>query len=269
MQIFKTLNEYYFDIILFYVVVSVFYFNQNVNYYDENLFYSTLILVSGNISLLLYTHIFSKLHDRKEDRDNGRVVLNPKNPVWSLLCISTGLLSLVCYIFLNNNFLFVLWFFMFILATFYSYPLNFRVKNILIFKNLLPASLWFLTLNNIIYLQNTSYSYFNLLIDNYLVFFVFLAFEILWDIPDRMGDKNNNVKTLPVFLGVKYAKYIVIIILSGVFILANFIVFKTVILTIIIFTLLFAKENTKAPYHILLYILSSVYLLYSIYLFLS
>ena len=92
-------------------------------------------------------------------------------------------------------------------------------------------------------------------------------FEILWDIPDEQGDRENSIKTLPVVLGYSLTKKILIFANLLTLTLSRTNIPKFISLIILFFLLATKKNTDKKYYHIIVFFISLVYLVSGFLLF--
>lgn len=130
----------------------------------------------------------------------------------------------------------------------YTYPLykNTRSKNILFFKNFYSAFfIWTLPLACVAYYySNTTLSFAEIFKNYFLGLFIYVMVgEAFWDIRDVDGDKELNVRTIPVVFGVTATKiYLFALITTDLFIFG-----KSVTESTVIYGILILLVNSRSP----------------------
>lgn len=256
-KILPFIYRYYLDIFLFYIFMCTFlikkiphfFFQNRINYHDA------YIILIANTSLLIATYALNKISDSKEDRINNTHSLEMNRENIAIIAL-LYIVSFLLYLFQKNTIFLLYWLILFALSFFYSFPKKYRLKKIFLIKNIIPSFSWYFSLcimffscfNNL-YMSKIMY----LLLPLLLLFFIF---EILWDLPDTQGDKQENINTFPVFFGFNTTKKIILILIIIAFLFENTIFNKIICLILFIFTLHISKNTKKEIFHMFILLIT-------------
>ena len=261
-----------FDVFLVYLLLNMYILlkiRADFAVYDYMVSYITsAMLITANLFLLSSIYLLNKVSDIKEDLKNQTDIKNEYAETIIKYYWAANLFSFVIYFYIGKGFL-IYWLAFFVLGLFYSYPRSFRLKNLPLLKNLIPSFCWYLSICLLIIVNTKSPDILAVLIENISIWFSLILFEILWDLPDREGDRLSGVKTIPVLIGFKNTKTLLIImnVLLLVF-LASYKA-KSIVFVILLFLLSINKDTPKRYYHLIIFAASLIYLLYGILLFLK
>lgn len=257
-----TYNIYVFFI---YITVSFLFLHSSTNFNTN--FSSSLSILIANILLIIGTYTLNKLSDTKEDSVNYSTHYDNNNYYYHedsqqknillLLCFMFFTISFILYLSTNNIQITTYWLLMFTLSIVYSYPKKYRLKKKFLLKNITSAFSWFFSISVLLSVSNNT-----LLINSMKIalpiFFLVLIVEILWDMPDILGDKREEIKTLPVVLGFKITKIIISFLLVFFFLFTDSSLNKTICLILFIFTLHVSEKTKKSVYHYLIFFLTII-----------
>lgn len=251
MNVTRIINNYHVDIFSFYVlsVCNVILLNPTLSSQKTQCIFGI-----ANALVLVAIHAFSKYYDRVEDSLNNQAFPERQYPLLlvislSLFAISTFLYFLLPSLFASVGVVFI------VIGILYSYPSPFRIKNILFLKNIFPASIWFLSLQMLVSLSYPGVSLMTLCLLNASVFLLFLSFEIMWDMPDAVGDRSRGVKTIPNTFGFTVAKSIILALTLFVLLTSPHVVNQVIALVIAIGSLLANPTHQKDYYHVCMYVI--------------
>lgn len=245
--------NYNFDIFLVYVLIN-FFFLYNFN----NINPDSYLLILANTLLISSIYLLNKKSDKDEDvLNNSNVSGNLQNKILQYY-ISANVLSFLLYIILNWKLL-PFWFIFFTLGLLYSYPKKYKLKRFFILKNLMPAFCWYLSFCLLISL-NSTHDLLQIFKSSISTFYILFLFEILWDMPDRIGDKITGTKTFPVVLGFDNTRKALFILNLVALIISPIIISKIVSLLILAFLLFINEDTQKNVYHFLILFISLTYL---------
>ncbi len=253
-RIFTLFYSHKLDIVFMYLSFSLILLHKITHFNLNVLNFSAVIL--ANVLGVIGIYIINTVSDRKEDLLNAIPVLPYSTKSLYLITLlffgAAGLLYLIP----QKITLIPIGIFLTILGILYSFPRQYRLKNIFIVKNILPAFCWYLSFATIIIASTETLSLITILKILLPSFFLVLIFEIIWDIPDEQGDKVSNIKTLPTVLGQKITKGILIGILSFFFLITDSLQNKIACIVFILFIINVKEEAPKFTYHLFLTILT-------------
>ncbi len=252
----KTIHTLFFynvDVFLMYIAISIVFLHQ-VTRFHINMQNFILIFIA-NILGVTAVYTLNKVTDKEEDRLNGHTLFHLNTTyIYPLIGIfflcATGL-----YLLSEKPYFIFYGFVLFLLSVLYSFPKKYRLKNIFLIKNIVPALCWFFSLSLLIYGSTTdlSLTYIMGILTPLLV--LEFIFEIIWDFPDYEGDKASNIKTLPVVIGFLYTKILLVTLITLYFFSTDAIPNKVMCLLFFIFILFISPETKKNVYH---YFLSGI-----------
>ncbi len=258
----KKIIRWYFsynvDVFVMYVIVSAVYLYK-VTGFDVHV--SRLILLSiANVLGIIAVHLLNRATDREEDAINQgmKKVVTKVTHYIVPACLFTFVIFL--YSLLPDKSLVLAAGFLSFLGAWYSFPRRYRLKNIFLVKNIVPAFSWFFSLSVLIFASIDSLPFLSILKILTPLFFFACIFEILWDMPDRKGDEAAGVKTLPVLFGVRTTKIVLGILLTIFFFATVSTPNKIIILVLILFVILTPENAKKNVYHLFLFFLTVVVL---------
>jgi len=186
-------------------------------------------------------YIFDRAYDYQLDAVNQpkEAILAGERNFFLALSVLLSLLPLPLLYFYGYS----MWPYLpFIPITFlYTFPVynGLRSKNILFFKNLYSALLiWTLPLAVVaFYYTSHSLDFWTVFKKYFLGLFLYVMVgEAFWDIRDLEGDRQMNVRTIPVVFGVPATKvYLVTLILFDLFVFGKAVTFSTLIYLLLIF----------------------------------
>ena len=223
------------------------------------------MLIVANLLLISSIYLLNKVSDQKEDQENSVQIKKINTDLILKYYGFANLISFILYFYLGNKLL-LFWLVFFFIGLFYSYPRRFRLKNIFLVKNLVASFSWYLSICLLVKINIPVLSMYDIFLDNIILWFSLILFEVLWDLPDRFGDKVHGIKTLPVVFGFEKTKLFLIAvnILIIPFIETNM---SKALILIIIFFLFFIKEDTrKSNYHLIILVISAIYSVYGLLL---
>ncbi len=122
----------------------------------------------------------------------------------------------------------------------YNYPVykGIRSKNIIVFKNLYSALfIWVLPLAVVAYYYtDTTLDFWDLAKNQFLGLFIYVMVgEAFWDIRDVHGDREQNIRTIPVVAGVPFTKiYLIALILIDLFVFGKSVSDSTIVYIVLI-----------------------------------
>jgi 4-hydroxybenzoate polyprenyltransferase len=254
------LFAYNVDIFLVYFLINI---NVIINLFliGKLLYFKdTIILVITNTVILATIYLFNKLTDYKEDKINLGFDFQSKKRILLTMVAFGVALSFLVYGFLLEDY-FWYWLMFVVLGFWYSYPPRWRLKEIFLIKNIMPAFCWTLSLSLLYKLNIQDYVFFDHIQAFAYVFLLFMLFEVLWDIPDREGDISAGVKTIPNIFGWTVVKFVLT---TSFFLLAVLSVSQSIFTTLIslvisIFIINMRPNSVKQAYHILVLVLAFAY----------
>ncbi len=242
------------DVFLMYTLISSVYLYK-ITEFGVDWGYLSIIL-GANILAVIGVYLLNKITDEEEDSANGVVGKMRKRLVFSVITIFFIAAFLLYTIPKKEN---LLWygFLLFLLGVWYSFPRRYRLKNIFLVKNIVPAFCWFFSLAILIFSSTDSLSMGQIVSFLWLFGVLVFVFEILWDIPDRKGDRDAGILTLPVILGTGVTK----ILLGGCLIIIIFLTdslpIRSVAFLLLGFVIFVADEYGKRQYRYFLFFLSA------------
>lgn len=252
-RMFDQINEYHLDIFLLYAALAWYYV---VAYVAATDLPRVLWLGAANVCILIGTHTLSKFFDQREDRVNGQHLGRGVYPYLPYAAAGVFTLGVVGYglvwpallpfaaIFIGAG-------------VFYSIPTRWRIKNLLLLKNLVPASIWFTSLQ-LLAAAGGGLTLAAAMQHNVVALVLFLAFEILWDIPDVAGDRTHGVRTIPTIFGVTAARGVIVVLVALVFLLSSSLMTKVIALVIAGSAAAIPSRTPKRYYHLVLYAIAFV-----------
>ena len=171
------------------------------NKIDQNIFeYSSLITVAIIILLMMASNIINDIYDIQIDRINRPNRVLVKNPNLTRFFITASIimivLSLLLAFLLNTYSLFIIIISIPMLILYSSI-----FKKIPIIGNLIVAS--FLALVFIFVEISSLGSFSHLMPEAFIAFSISFIREIIKDVEDYSGDKKLNIKTAPIYFGIK------------------------------------------------------------------
>ncbi len=253
----KHIEKFFFyniDVVLMYAAVSLVFLHK-ITAFHIDIQIACFIFIA-NIFGVLGIYLLNKITDKEEDRLNGHqtITLNNRKIYRVLLLLFIGATCL--YFATGKEYITFYGLLLFILGSAYSFPKKYRLKNIFLIKNIVPAFCWYFSLSVFIFActKNLPILYImQLMIPLFVLEFIF---EIIWDLPDKDGDKLAHIQTLPAVLGFVYTQTILAILICLYFFYTNSIQNKLFCLCIFIFLLFIKKETRKYIYHYFLFILT-------------
>ncbi len=208
-------------------------------------------LILANVAFIIASYILNVIADHAEDSVNGRRALPLNKDGVRMLSVLLLCGFTVTYAIQGGIRFFVLAVLMSGLSVWYSFPRHARLKNLFFIKNAVPAVCWYLSLSTLYYLGGGMYYYTipQVLYGITPFLMLFFAFEIMWDLPDRAGDKHAGVRTLPTLIGFWPSKLLVVLLLVAVVFVIPTILNKTAVSLIIMFILFVPETTKKITYH--------------------
>jgi len=163
-------------------------------------------------------YLCNKYTDFREDAVNVKSL--PVAHSKALLWISLACLLLPLIILHSSPSLTVLYIAGPVLVSFlYNFPFkNFRLKKILLVKNISSAVVWasLPAMVPTLYAgQSITHDTFNIFV---MYFAIVLSIEIFWDIRDVQGDLEQGIKTLPNQYGLRIAQIVCLVLVGAVFV---------------------------------------------------
>lgn len=208
-------------------------------------------LLLANTGFIIASYLLNVIADHTEDSLNGRaaVSLSPSG----VIALSAVLLLafILTYTKLGGPVFSGAAIVMSGASVWYSFPRGFRLKNIFLVKNLVPSSCWAFSLAALFYLAGGMYFHtLGEVVVGYLpLLALFFAFEIMWDLPDRVGDKHAGVRTLPTMVGFWWSKIIISLLFCTVLIKIPGKFDAIAVCLIIVFVLFIPERTKKTTYH--------------------
>jgi 4-hydroxybenzoate polyprenyltransferase len=236
---------YNLDVVLIYVIVSLFYL-QRIGFSNPQI-KDALILLGANTSGVLLIYLHNKIYDKKEDEINQSSYKEEHFTLIQSLIVLLFFYSAISYLFLNNFLLYISGITLFLLGISYSHPTLGRLKKRFILKNLIPALCWSLSFFAMIHIGFPTIPPLEIIKIIFPIFIFTFLFEILWDIPDRKGDLLSGVQTLPVVVGLRSTKLILLFSLAIFFFLIENKIHQLISFYLGLF-IIYAEE-TKQSYH--------------------
>jgi 4-hydroxybenzoate polyprenyltransferase len=257
------------DIVLMYVVVSLIYLHKITGFNIRPS--AALAILLGNILGVFGVYTLNVIADRKEDAINetphhARFAASAR-----VLCPLVFLASFTCYAYGAGGRLdiYAVWFSLAVLGIWYSVPRGARLKDWFLVKNVVPAFCWLLSVGAFIAASFPLLSVLEATGFSFSLFFLALTFEILWDMPDREGDRALGIRTIPALFGNDIAKLVVATLLLGAVLAGPSIAVQAASLILLAFTVFVKDGTTKYAYHVFLTLLiGGVGLLYLMDLYL-
>lgn len=222
---------------------------------------NVLAILFANIFSVIATYTLNKISDTPEDSLNRSSPKILSNRAIYRMCFLLFFASFLFYLVPKQFDILLYGFFLLCISLFYSFPRKYRLKNIFLIKNIATAFCWSISLCLIIYSGNTKLempAIFSMLLPMSTMFFIF---SIIWDMPDRHGDKISSVRTLPVVVGFDTTKYIVYLLLGATFFLIDSALDKIICLLLGIFIVFVSEKTPKISYHYALLSLVIIYIL--------
>lgn len=242
------LNKIYYPFVKYRIHISIIFLFLLINVYTNLAKQPTAWPVVIGFSLWHFAlYIFDRAYDYKLDAINQpkEAILPKERNFFLVLSIILCLIPLIILPLKNRS---VFPYLPFIPVTFlYTYPLykGIRSKNILLFKNIYSALfIWTLPLAFVAYFYtNTEQTFYEIFKTYFLGLFIYVMVgEAFWDIRDMEGDKDQNVKTIPVVFGINVTKiYLIALIITDLFVVGKSVTDSTIIYVILI---LFAKPSS-------------------------
>ncbi len=193
----NAIHAYRLHIVILYVLLSYWFvisFSEISN--------SVILIILCFSAGCLGAYVLNRHTDIDQDQINEA---NLKvNKIKSLYISVVFLLSpvIILYVFDLNITPYVI---LLIFSLLYSYKIFYsRIKDIFFIKNIWAATGWYLSMLFIImeYSNNPlAYSYLELVYRTWGIFFLFLFYELAWDMRDVAGDKISKTSTVPVRCG--------------------------------------------------------------------
>lgn len=216
-----------------------------------------LLMIS---SVFWASHLYNKCFDQIEDRVTrpSELHFDPRVlraataalVVWPLMPLSLGAVPLWPYFCLLPY------------IVLYSQPLwrGVRIKNILLFKNVVPATFWGGSMVVLLYYAHDAEWSADFIHTFLITWLIVCALNIIFDIRDQAGDTHAGVRTIANTCGTLCAKVVILALLSGSAWYAYALGVMTVPLLVILTTVALAAviaRNATAPwfYDVLLYTL--------------
>lgn len=258
MQKIKKLGERFFfyniDVVLMYISLSLIFLHRatgfNINIWEAFfIFLANALGVTG-------IYLLNKITDHEEDFLNGHKVKNYNNKIIYVLLSLLFLTATSLYFVSVKENILIYGLILFTFGTLYSFPKRYRLKKIFLMKNFIPAFCWFFSLSVLIFASTDNLSIINIMKMMIPLFILEFFFEIIWDLPDRKGDKLAGVQTLPVVLGFEYTQAFLAVLISSYFFYTDSIPNKLFCLFILVFIFLVKQETKKYIYHYFLLILT-------------
>ena len=206
--------------------------------------YSVFLIYIANILTLVLAYMLNNLTDQNEDSVNG-TLLKSHNKDYTIKTCVLFLIPLFMYMVPGKLFIFLLGFLLICLSILYSFPPQIRLKRFFILKNIVPAFCWFLSLVLIISSNAKQMFPLEVVLPLYHLFMIFFIIEVIWDIPDKNGDKLAHIKTLPTVFGNKRTKIILVTCLFILTVLSSTTRNTILYLAILIFVLCLPKNINK------------------------
>lgn len=216
------------------------------SFYANHLYIFLFIL--SNTLLLSSIYLLNKISDKVEDiLNNTQVSAKRKNIFFIYLILS--FVSLLGYVLSAPSFVFFYLTF-FSLGFFYSFPVKYKLKQYLILKNIIPSFCWFLSIMLIVKFQFPQMEILQICKEHISLFFAIFLFGIIWDLPDAKGDELAGISTIPVVLGFKNTKLLLII--SNTLLIFFLKSFKSIVMVILLlaFLTLMKQKTKKSTYHL-------------------
>ncbi len=245
------LFKYNIFIFLVYINISLLFL-----YKTSTVNLNGLKILLANIFLIISTYILNKISDEEEDKKNN-YYFQIKHKQIIFISVTFYILSFLIYLKEQNKVLLIFWILFFLLSIFYSFPKTYRLKKIFLIKNLIPSFCWFFSITIIILNQN-NLSLIESIKITYPIFFLSLLIEILWDMPDIQGDKKENIKTIPVYLGFRNTKILLFLFILLIFFYINTPLIKLICLLLLLFIINISKSTKKITYHCFIFILTII-----------
>ncbi len=241
------------DIVLVYFFVILSFLNFYGTPKDRP---SWFVLVSL-VLLVAASYLYNKLYDYEGDTlTQSRGALKKNNLVLILVVFLAGLPGAIAVLanqpiepYITPYFIGIL------LGFFYSFPIKGkRIKNFFLLKNLFAAFAWFISIVFLLSLYLDVGNFTEIMFDQIYLFFLFLIYEIIWDIKDIEADKKMKVSTIPVRHGLAMTKISVAVLIFIVFLLVNFDITRIGFISVLYLLawLIFLTEKTPIMYYHLL-----------------
>jgi 4-hydroxybenzoate polyprenyltransferase len=246
-----------------YVSVSLVFLHKVTNF-NINIHNAVTIFVANTLGVT-GVYLLNKITDEEEDLHNGHTTsaLNTKLILVYLSLIF--ILATTLYGLPQKENLKLYGFILFAGGTLYSFPKKYRLKNIFLLKNIIPAFCWYFSLCVLIFASTKTLPMLFIMQVLIPLFILEFIFEIIWDLPDTRGDSLAGIQTLPVVIGFQYTQIFLATLISGYFFYTDSVPNKLFCLFIFIFILLVKKEMKKYIYHYFLFALTiSVSVIYFI-----
>ena len=241
---------FYGDVFCMYICVATIYLHK-VTHFHLNVLTAGAI-ISANTLLVVGVYTFNKATDKKEDILNNRPVHYFSNiQIYTLSGICFVMSFLLYFIPAKYGILWY-WLLLFFLGIFYSFPRSFRLKNFFLIKNVVPAFCWFFSVSILVFGSTTILSMTETMSLLVSLFLLALIFEIIWDLPDYVGDKAAGVQTLPVRVGFLYTKMLLFTLIGSLFFGGHSLTNKLVSLSLLVFVVWVSKDTKKYVYHVFL-----------------
>lgn len=236
----------YFHVAFLYAVILSTY----LSYFPHNTDTTTaFLLILASVCAVSGIYLFNKSQDIDED------ILNNSYPIQkryekNIILASCGasLISILIFALILKETHFYYALTLIAVGFLYSHKRT-RLKKFFLLKNLIPALSWLISFSILISeISNLKIEFVVSLI--YSICILIYIVEILWDMPDIVGDKKNDVHTIPSLIGFKKTKILLISmsILGVVF--TNHSPQNVLTFTSILVFLFFISENTqKIVYH--------------------
>ncbi len=252
LNIFEKLSVLNIDVILIYMTISV------IMMHSFKLMPSRgFALLLANTAFIIASYTLNVIADHTEDSINERGALKLSKPGVLVLCSLLFALFIGVYTNIGGAPFGAAALIMSIASVWYSFPRGHRLKNVFLLKNIVPSLCWAFTLLALFYLAGGMYFYtFMQVVPGFVPFFLlFFAFEIMWDLPDRKGDAESGVRTLPTMIGFRASRYVIALLFVGVTFYIPTLLDKGATAILILFVLFVPERSKKIVYHSFLTIL--------------
>lgn len=208
-------------------------------------------LFFGNLAFVAAAYTLNILTDKDEDAANGQH--RPKALAGKRAVLAAGVLLLAAgitaYTYVGGSAFFAAGATLAAASVIYSFPVRYRLKNVPVLKNVVPAFCWYFSLCMLSFAGVGGVPLLTIMYLTSPLFFIFFAFEMLWDIPDRDGDARYGIRTLPVLIGSHRTRFLIAFMLALAFILTASRLNKVMLLALISFVLLVPGKASKLHYH--------------------
>lgn len=217
---------------------------------------NTFVVVASFCCALIFAYLFNRVTDRNQDvRVCALEAVSQKNIFLFLAAAVVAAFSGAGLLLANGSPLLPYVVYL-ILGALYSVRIaGFQIRKAPLLKNLTAAGAWFSSFGVILWILKPSLTIAWFTRGYLYVFFMILAYELLWDIRDAEADREAGVGTIPALWGLPAGRGVAASLVATAFILSRSAVFSITGLNLALLAVFAVFTPTSRPrlFHVPLY----------------